>query len=83
MLDLTDKLSFNHFTVTCFSGSLRGRLTWNGYLVVRMLGVSGGNMLSVEYEGLRRAELMVCRVRCNAGAACGADNPTVMGGTSC
>ena len=45
--------------------------------------MSGRNMLSEEYEGLRRAELIVCRVRCNAVAACGADNPTVMGGMSC
>ena len=62
---------------------LRVRLTWIGYLMVRMDGVGGGSMLSDEYVLLRRATLMVCRVRCNAEAASDDDSPCVMGGISC
>ena len=48
-----------------------------------MDGVAGGNMLSDEYALLRRAALMVCRVRCNDDAASDDDSPCVMGGISC
>ena len=48
-----------------------------------MDGVAGGNLLSDEYVLLRRAALMVCRVRCRAVAASDEDSPCVMGGMSC
>ena len=51
--------------------------------MVRMDGVAGGNMLSDEYVLLRRAALMVCRVRCNADAASDDDSPCVIEGINC